>query len=599
MRWDGTTWLPLGGLVYGIIHSALVHEGHLIVSGTVRADTIGSTVASMVASWDGTTWTQLTSFAPYSPIAVVDGELIAVSDGNVSSWNGTFWTPLPAQPLFVPECFTVFQGRLIAAGPRTTGMHDVASWNGVTWKTMSDVNAQNSTSVLCAAGGHLYSLRQDDHWVYEWGGTAWQIAGPTNFGYDGVPYCLGSDGTSLYVGGMFHASGGVATNCIARFDGTHFSAIGSGMDGGVSAIIDDSGGTMIGGGFTTIGGIDANRAVLQSVSGWEPRSFPVQGVSIRAFTKYNGAVVTAMYPGSSIPIAAWTGSQWQALGSGIPSSATISSIAEYNGELFAAGVIPSSFTGSPNIIRWNGTNWIAAGPGIPNTVGALCVYNGTLLASTSNNPVALPGTLFAWDGSTWVPYGGVGGQRIGVLGVCNNQLVATGYFSVPGAGNASIATYDAATSAWTVLAPASNSITIYSLASFRGDLYVGGYFSAIAAGVPAANIARWDGAWHALGQGLDGAPLAMLVTNDRLLVGGNFALAGGQVAYGLTTWVFPSADFNHDGDVGTDADIDAFFACLAGNCCTTCSSADFDGNGDTGTDADIEAYFRVLAGGGC
>ena len=27
-----------------------------------------------------------------------------------------------------------------------------------------------------------------------------------------------------------------------------------------------------------------------------------------------------------------------------------------------------------------------------------------------------------------------------------------------------------------------------------------------------------------------------------------------------------SADFNCDGDVGTDADIDAFFACLAGNC---------------------------------
>src|SRR5256885_11981403 len=27
-----------------------------------------------------------------------------------------------------------------------------------------------------------------------------------------------------------------------------------------------------------------------------------------------------------------------------------------------------------------------------------------------------------------------------------------------------------------------------------------------------------------------------------------------------------SADFNCDGDVGTDADIEAFFACLAGNC---------------------------------
>jgi hypothetical protein len=62
-----------------------------------------------------------------------------------------------------------------------------------------------------------------------------------------------------------------------------------------------------------------------------------------------------------------------------------------------------------------------------------------------------------------------------------------------------------------------------------------------------------------------------------------------------------SADFNCDGDVGTDADIEAFFACLAGNCpgAPCMSSADFNGDGDVGTDADIEAFFRVLAGGSC
>jgi hypothetical protein len=60
-----------------------------------------------------------------------------------------------------------------------------------------------------------------------------------------------------------------------------------------------------------------------------------------------------------------------------------------------------------------------------------------------------------------------------------------------------------------------------------------------------------------------------------------------------------SADYNHDGDVGTDADIDAFFACLGGSCCAACDSADFNGDGDLGTDADIEAFFRVLGGGTC
>jgi hypothetical protein len=62
-----------------------------------------------------------------------------------------------------------------------------------------------------------------------------------------------------------------------------------------------------------------------------------------------------------------------------------------------------------------------------------------------------------------------------------------------------------------------------------------------------------------------------------------------------------TADFNCDGDVGTDSDITGFFACLSGTCpslpCT--NSADFNGDGDVGTDQDIESFFRVLGGGHC
>ena len=60
-----------------------------------------------------------------------------------------------------------------------------------------------------------------------------------------------------------------------------------------------------------------------------------------------------------------------------------------------------------------------------------------------------------------------------------------------------------------------------------------------------------------------------------------------------------SADFDGDGDTGTDLDIEAFFACLGGDCCAACGSADFDGDSDVGTDLDIEAFFRVLGGGAC
>ena len=56
-----------------------------------------------------------------------------------------------------------------------------------------------------------------------------------------------------------------------------------------------------------------------------------------------------------------------------------------------------------------------------------------------------------------------------------------------------------------------------------------------------------------------------------------------------------SADIDCDGDTGTDADIEGFFAALA----TGGASADFNRDGDIGTDADIESFFRVLAGGPC
>ncbi len=88
--------------------------------------------------------------------------------------------------------------------------------------------------------------------------------------------------------------------------------------------------------------------------------------------------------------------------------------------------------------------------------------------------------------------------------------------------------------------------------------------------------------------------------NGRWHVRGATATDGSVFGLTVLAPACGSADFNGDGDVGTDADIEAFFACLGGNCCAMCPpDADFNGDGDTGTDADIEAFFRVLAGGTC
>jgi len=108
------------------------------------------------------------------------------------------------------------------------------------------------------------------------------------------------------------------------------------------------------------------------------------------------------------------------------------------------------------------------------------------------------------------------------------------------------------------------------------------------------------------GGGGGGSLLTLLLHDASSSVAASYAGISNPSWPGPTLVVFAqirdpcgSADFDGDGDTGTDLDIEAFFACLGGSCCATCGSADFDGDGDTGTDLDIEAFFRVLGGGSC
>ncbi|HYE62057.1 MAG TPA: hypothetical protein VD997_08670 [Phycisphaerales bacterium] len=118
-----------------------------------------------------------------------------------------------------------------------------------------------------------------------------------------------------------------------------------------------------------------------------------------------------------------------------------------------------------------------------------------------------------------------------------------------------------------------------------------------------------DGTQFSLGAGT-GNPRTSLVGNIALNGANQIAFIGrlsdGSDALIIATPVptgngCGTSDFNGDGDFGTDQDIEAFFACIGGNCCPTCfpGGSDFNGDGDAGTDQDIESFFRVLGGGNC
>jgi len=106
------------------------------------------------------------------------------------------------------------------------------------------------------------------------------------------------------------------------------------------------------------------------------------------------------------------------------------------------------------------------------------------------------------------------------------------------------------------------------------------------------DISAWASFGGATGVSADGA----VIVGSGSKVGSEFDRTGWLVRLRPTCG---SADFDHDGDVGTDLDIERFFACLAGNCCDTCYTCDFNGDGQSAQDTDIEAFFRVLAGLPC
>ena len=88
-------------------------------------------------------------------------------------------------------------------------------------------------------------------------------------------YALAVSGSTLYAGGDFTSAGGAPANHIAAWNGSSWSALGSGMDGYAVYALAVSGSTLYAGGdFTTAGGVPANHIAAWNGSSWTRRSAP-------------------------------------------------------------------------------------------------------------------------------------------------------------------------------------------------------------------------------------------------------------------------------------------------------------------------------------
>ncbi|MFM9996456.1 MAG: hypothetical protein ACKVU4_11730 [Phycisphaerales bacterium] len=251
-----------------------------------------------------------------------------------------------------------------------------------------------------------------------------------------------------------------------------------------------------------------------------------------AFTEYDDGTGTKLHAAGTEPIwvGRWDGDHWTY--AALEQRHQGGKFTEYVGSMvsFDDGIGPRPAlyvagrfekvkgVAASNIARWDGDAWSALGSGIQGWgVYTQCVFDDgsgprLYVGGTFTGAGGHPGTGIArWDGAQWesVGSGAVGGSY---------QSVHAMRVHDDGAGPA---------------------------------LFVGGDFDAMS-GVPAMNIARWNGAWTPVGGAAPGIVTALETVADspgRALYANNIGSTGPLAGFGMVRW----DGANWSGVAGTEA----------------------------------------------
>jgi hypothetical protein len=239
-KWDGSSWTPLSSGVTGpsFVDCMLVfdddgagpHAPALYVGGQFTL--AGGVAVNHIAKWDGSSWSDvgggvsgvnppvvwaMAAFdedgpGPGAAKLWISGVFLnagGVSAVRIARWNGTVWSALPpGEDGFGISSFAVHDED--GAGPGlpalfvggnfdwagSTSAHNVARWTGSSWSAVGNGFADGYVATLAS------------------------------FDADG----LGADPAELYAGGSFTNSAGVSINQIARWTGSSWAPLSTGME---------------------------------------------------------------------------------------------------------------------------------------------------------------------------------------------------------------------------------------------------------------------------------------------------------------------------------------------------------------------------------
>jgi hypothetical protein len=349
------------------------------------------------------------------------------------------WVSLPGVYVGLPANAVVLdaKGNLYSVGDFSNagGLYVpyVAKWNGTAWSALGSgltlghdpgpgvhALASDSAGNVYVGGSFMTSSGVIAFDIAKWDGTNWSPLGsgvqPTLYPYTPVNALVCDHAGNLYVGGNFISAGGVGATNVAKWDGTNWSALGSGTSDSVLALaLDGSGNLYVGGAFTSAGGVSANR------------------------------------------IAKWNGSAWSALGSGMDNGTNPARVdalvCDGSNNLYACGYFTNAgAVSASNIAEWNGNVWSPLGSGMGGEVMALTVdssrnlYAGAAPWGPNGPPVLTnPICIAKWNGTDWSTLGsGVGGSVFG-FGPSVGSLVIDGSGNLYAGGNFTTAGTNGAT----------------------------------------------------------------------------------------------------------------------------------------------------------
>lgn len=408
--------------------------------------------------------------------------------------------------------------------------------------------------------------------VAGWDGQAWHAigAGVGSVSSQEAVYSLAVHNGSLYAGGRFARSGSLTAtlNGVARFDGTNWVAVGTGVPANnsntiVHAVASFNGDLYAGGGFGNFNQMNVARwngtqwlavagGLGTSTSSGSARA-PVMSLVVHMGSLYaGGAFQTSNVPPYGVVSVARLNQAtgWEMVGAGLGGSGTttvVQSLVSDGADLLAVGKIPAlapSVEGQ--IARWDGAAWTPMLT-TPNTVplnsagrlGAdlLVGSDAMRLQRVSGNGLEYVGPQL-YEAGTAV---GSDQRKTIVLGPVAGGVLIGGNFRRSDTADVdwrffnSLAVWDGAAYSPLSLAPDK---TIGAFARYNGELYAVGSFLYVN-NQRCNRVARAGGAtWVPLGDGtgLNGRAHCAVEWNGRLVVGGLFTQAGGQAASRVAAW---------------------------------------------------------------